>query len=159
MIIPKKIKSNINSAKSLLSDSDSLPGAFKYNASRIFFLITAWELAQLADDELSDFVKVGKLNPKIYRDHKLKLIKAPTISHISMVSGKPEEIQYYGEKLPEVRKWALFGRNSISREVLFMHHWYYDSLARTIKSKIDLLNISIDAIENYRKLIKTVGIK
>jgi hypothetical protein len=147
MIIPKKIKSNLNSAKSLINDSDSLPGAFKHNASRVFFLITAWELAQLADNELSDFVKTRKLNPKIYRDHKLKLIKAPTISHISRMSGKAKKIQYLGKKLAEVRQWALFGKNSISREVLFMHHWFYDSFTRRIKSKIGFLDISIDAIE------------
>lgn len=148
--VPKPIRIYLESAKSALSDSDSLPGALKHNASRYFLLLTAWELAQIADEKFSAWARKSNVDPKLLRDHGYKLRKSPTLTYIEIVNGRPIETKYDSEdekeKLRKLRKLLIYGREDTPRSDLFMRGWYFDTFRHRLIAKIGLLETTIKAI-------------
>jgi len=146
--IPKSIEIYLESAKSALIDADSLPGALQHNASRYFLLLTAWELAQIAGEELSAWARKTNARSKLLKDHGYKLRKSPLLTYIKIVNGKPLETKYASQdQKKELRKLLVYGRFDTSRRELFMHGWHFDRFRNMLIGKIEFLEILVKGIE------------
>lgn len=146
--VPESIKSHLASSWSALEDSDTIGGAFKHNATRYFLLITAWELYELANAELSAWVWKRAQECKIYKDHASKLTKAPAIHHILIKDGKPIETSYAtAEEISKIRQWTIFGKDGTSRIDVFFRGWHFDTFRNRLISRWKFLDITIKAIE------------
>ena len=146
--IPKSVQVYLESASSALIDADSLPGALQHNASRYFLLLTAWELAQIADEKSSAWAFRAKVNPQLLRNHGYKLRESPAPTYIKIDNGKVIETKHVSEdQKNELRKLLIYGRDDISRRDLFMRGWYFDTFRNRLIGKIKLLKVMIKAMQ------------
>jgi len=138
----KDAKSYLESAKSLLNDGDSFPGGFKYNASRFFLWLSAWEVTQIAGEKFSSG---SKTNLKLLRDHGYKLRESPSISHIKIVNGKTNEDAYVSEKQKkDLRQLLIYGQDNTSRIELFMYGWDFNTFRYWLGCRIDWLEFFLN---------------
>lgn len=150
--MPKSVQVYLESARSALIDADSLPGALQHNASRYLLLLTAWELAQIADETCSAWAFRANAHPLLLKDHGYKLRKSPTTTYIKIVQGKPIETKYASEdEKKKLRTLFLYGREDISRRELFMRGWHFDTFRNRLISKIEFLEIIVKAIEGLEE--------
>lgn len=146
--MPKSVQMYLESARSALIDADSLPGALQHNASRYLLLLTAWELAQIADETCSAWAFRVNAHPRLLKDHGYKLRKSPTTTCIKIVQGKPIETEYASEdEKKKLRTLFLYGREDTSRREFFMRGWHFDTFRNRLISKINLLEVVIKAIQ------------
>lgn len=148
MRLPTSVRAYLRSSRSALEDSAALPGAFKHNATRYRLLIDAWELLELADAELKQVIGSQPVAAKVYKDHAAKLHKAPDITHIVIVGGKPYITKYTTAKAKaKLRETLTYGKNDTSRDKLFERGWHFDAFARRVNSRLSLTEITVQAIE------------
>lgn len=150
--VPNGVKAYLASSKSALKDSDAMNGAFTYNATRYFLLISAWELYELADAELEAWVWRNPLEKKIYKDHEAKLTKAPTIYHVVIKDRKAIETKHStAEAKSKIRQWTIFGKDGQSREELFFRGWHFDTFRNDLIGRLNLLKATIKIMESLEK--------
>lgn len=146
--VPKPISVYLESAKSALYDSDSLPGALRHNATRYFLLHSAWELIQIADEKLSAWANKSNIDKRLLKDHGYKLRKSPLTTYIKIVNGRPEVTKYASEdEKKNLRKLLIYGRQDTSREELFMSGWHFDNFRNSLIGRISFLEVVIKAVE------------
>lgn len=148
--VPKHIRAKLDSAWNALIDSDSLPGAFKHNASRYLLLIIAWELYQMAAEEFSAWANKVSPDRRLLRDHGYKLRKSPNTKYIKIVNGKAMETDHKTEdEKKKLRELLQYGTSAQSREELFIRGWHFDTFRNTLIGKIERLKGTFDAINQW----------
>jgi hypothetical protein len=146
--IPKNVWSHLHSAQSLLDDAAALPPAFKHNATRYFLCIKGWELYRIANEKFSAWALRTTADPKLLRDHGYKLDGSPRVLNIVITDGKPVETSHEtGEQKKELLQTLIYGSDDKSRQEIFMRGWHFDTFVRRLHGKIELLRITLRALE------------
>jgi len=141
--VPNKAKAYISNANYYLAAarkiSDDLVGV------RIFLLLTAWENARLAEEQLHAWAQKTSVRKRIDKSHPLKLddVRKPIIELVQQANGKLLERCYLSaEQLSKLLETCRYGLNGGETELssFFSNkkftRWHTDEFERGLESKI-----------------------
>jgi len=160
MKLPRQIKQYSSNAQYYLQAADKFPSPTK-DAVQILLLITGWENIILAEEELLSSQLDRLINPKLKKDHAVKLDKVDKNSFVERIIVSPkgkkipaESIKYKtGQELKKLREICQYGLDNETFEVaeLFRRHWFTDSLRNGLIQKIKWVNSWVNYIESIEE--------
>lgn len=147
--VPKEIRANLESAQSLLDDACSMPGASRHDATRYFLYIKAWELWHTANAKFEAWAQSEQLDPKVLRDHGLKLDDSPEVGYMEMNKSGKLKIQVHvtGNEKSKLLQQLIFGEGAKSRIELFETGWDFDSFHNRLIDNMKWLQVTIEIVE------------